>query len=311
VAGGALTGRFPALKHRNFRRYALGQVISLAGFWMQSVAQGWLVYRLSGRSSRSAPSRSSATCRSSSSRRSPGVVADRMDKRKLNLVTQTLMMLLAAAQGLVVVTDLVTVPIVAGMAFCMGMLGAFDLPTRQSFMVELVGGDDLPAAIAFNASVFNTARVVGPAVAGVVVANAGEGPVLLPERCQLRRRDLGDRRHALRRAAPGRRRGRQATGLRSGFGYIRRRPVLAMLLGTLGVVSALSLQSNVIMPVAGAPCVRTGRAGVRGLPHRVRRPGRGRDALRAASRQVLEAEYRRGTCPRAGVEWRRAHSSVA
>ena len=73
-------------------------------------------------------------------------------------------------------TDVVTVPIVGAMAFLVGCAGAFDLPTRQSFIVDLVGGDDLPAAIAFNASVFNTARVVGPAIAGVVVATMGEGP---------------------------------------------------------------------------------------------------------------------------------------
>ena len=112
MAGGALTGRFPALKHRNFRRYALGQVISLAGFWMQSVAQGWLVYRLSG--SELALGGVAFVGYLPIFLFSPvaGVVADRIDKRTLILITQTLMMLLAAAQGLVVVTDLVTVPMV-------------------------------------------------------------------------------------------------------------------------------------------------------------------------------------------------------
>src|SRR5262249_46374200 len=105
-----------------------------------------------------------------------GTVADRVDKRRMILVTQTALMVLAFLQGLIIVTGIVTVPIVAAMAFLVGTAGAFDLPTRQSFMVELVGGEDLPAAIAFNASVFNTARVVGPAVAGIVVAAAGEGP---------------------------------------------------------------------------------------------------------------------------------------
>src|SRR5262249_30238766 len=154
VAGGALTGRFPALKHRNFRRYALGQVISLAGFWMQSVAQGWLVYRLSGAELALGTVAFIGYLPVFLFSPLPGVVADRMDKRTLILVTQTLMMLLAAAQGLVVVTDVATVPIIAAMSFCMGVLGAFDLPTRQSFIVELVGAEDLSAAIAFNASVF-------------------------------------------------------------------------------------------------------------------------------------------------------------
>jgi predicted MFS family arabinose efflux permease len=293
VAGGALTGRFPALKHRNFRRYALGQVISLAGFWMQSVAQGWLVYRLSG--SELVLGTVAFVGYLPVFLFSPvaGVVADRMDKRTLILITQTLMMLLAAAQGLVVVTDLVTVPIVAGMAFCMGVLGAFDLPTRQSFIVELVGSDDLPAAIAFNASVFNTARVVGPAVAGVVVATAGEGPCFFLNAASYvaaiwaiaGMRFDGPRRVVA--AAAGR-----GAGLRSGFGYIRRRPALAMLLGTLGVVSALSLQSNVIMPSLAHRVFGRDAQGFGGL---LTAYGIGAvvTALRLASRQYTEAEYRR------------------
>ena len=132
MAGGALTGRLPALKHRNFRRYALGQVISLAGFWMQVVGQSWLVFRLSG--SELALGTVAFVGYLPVFLFSPvaGVVADRMDKRTLILTTQTLMMLLAAAQGLVVVTGVVTVPIIAAMSFCMGVLGAIDLPTRQS-----------------------------------------------------------------------------------------------------------------------------------------------------------------------------------
>jgi len=178
------------------------------------------------------------------------------------------------------------------MAFCMGVLGAFDLPTRQSFMVELVGGDDLPAAIAFNASVFNTARVVGPAIAGVVVSTAGEGPCFFLNAASYiaaiwaiaGMRFDGPRRVV---AAAGR-----ATGLRSGFGYIRRRPVLAMLLGTLGVVSALSLQSNVIMPSLAHRVFGRDAQGFGGL---LTAYGIGAvvTALRLASRQYTEAEYRR------------------
>ena len=166
MAGGALTGRFPALKHRNFRRYALGQVISLAGFWMQSVAQGWLVYRLSG--SELALGAVAFVGYLPIFLFSPvaGVVADRMDKRTLILITQTAMMLLAAAQGLIVVTDVVTVPIVAGMAFCMGSRSARSTcRRRQSFMVELVGARTCRRRSRSTPPVFNTARVVGPAIA--------------------------------------------------------------------------------------------------------------------------------------------------
>src|SRR5262249_54070479 len=185
VARGALSAvarfgaGFPALRHRNFRRYVLGQGISLVGFWMQSVAQGWLVYRLSGSAfalgAVAAVSYLPVLCLSPVA----GVIADRVPKLRLILLTQTLSMLLAFALGALVAVRLVTVGVVAAFAMGLGIVGAFDLPTRQAFLVEMVGADDLPSAIAMNASIFNTARVVGPAIAGTVVAVAGEASCFL------------------------------------------------------------------------------------------------------------------------------------
>jgi MFS family permease len=290
LAGGALIDRFPALRHRNFRRYAVGQVISLAGFWMQVVAQGWLVYRLSG--SELALGAVAFVGYLPVFLFSPvaGVVADRFDKRRLILLLQALAMLLAVAQGTIVVTGIVTVPIVAAMAFCMGVVGAFDLPTRQSFIVDLVGPSDLPAAIAFNASVFNTARVVGPAVAGLVVATAGEGPCFFLNGASYTAAlwaIAGMRFDApLRTAGAGR-----SIGLRSGLAYVRRRPVIAILLATLGVVSTLSLQANVIMPSLAHRVFDRDAQGYGAL---LTAYGIGAvlTALRLASRRYTDAEYR-------------------
>jgi predicted MFS family arabinose efflux permease len=283
--------RFPALRHRNFRRYAAGQVVSLAGFWMQSVAQGWLVFRLSG--SELALGTVAFVGYLPVFLLSPlaGVVADRMDKRRLVMVTQSLAMGLAVVQGLVVVTGVATVPIVAAMAFLVGVVGAVDLPTRQSFMVELVGADDLPAAIAFNASVFNTARVVGPAIAGAVVASAGEGPCFFLNGASYLAAlwALAGMRfdHPRPRPAVGR-----ATGLRSGLAYVRSRPTIAALLLALGAVSTLALQANVLMP---ALAERVFGRGARGLGGLLAAYGAGAvvTALRLASRRYGEAEYRR------------------
>jgi predicted MFS family arabinose efflux permease len=291
VAAGRIVGRFPALAHRNFRRYAVGQVISLAGFWMQNVAQGWLVYRLSG--SELALGAVAFVGYLPVFLFSPvaGVVADRMDKRRLIYVTQTLAMLLAFVMGLLVVTDLATVPVVGVMAFLTGCVGAFDLPTRQSFMVELVGGEDLPGAIAFNASVFNTARVVGPAIAGMVVATAGEGPCFFLNAVSYLAAlwALAGMRFAQR---PRVGVASRATGLRSSLGYVRRRPVLAALLGTLGVVSTLALQSNVIMPSLAHRVFGRDAQGFGGL---LTAYGIGAviTALRLASRTYSDVEYRR------------------
>ncbi|HXJ34144.1 MAG TPA: MFS transporter [Candidatus Eisenbacteria bacterium] len=291
MARGRLTSSFPALRHRNFRRYAVGQTISLAGFWMQSVAQGWLVFRLSG--SELALGTVAFVGYLPVLLFSPvaGVVADRVSKYRLILATQTLAMLLAVVQGLVVWTEVATVPIVAGMAFCMGVIGSFDLPTRQSFMVEMVGLEDLPSAIALNASVFNTARVVGPALAGVLVAVAGEAPCFflngvsyLAALWAL----LGMHLPAARpRAGAGR-----ASGLRSGLAYVRHRPVLASLLGTLGLVSALALQSNVLMPSLAE---RVFGRGARGFGVLLTAYGVGAviTALRLASRTYSAVEQRR------------------
>ena len=291
MAGGALIGRFPALRYPNFRRYAVGQVISLAGFWMQTVAQGWLVYRLSG--SELALGAVAFAGYAPVFVFSPvaGVVADRFDKRRLILATQTLAMLLAFVQGLIVVTDVATVPIVAAMAFLVGVVGAFDLPIRQSFMIELVDAETLPAAIAFNASVFNTARVVGPAIAGVVVARAGEGPCFFLNGLSYVAALWAILGMRFDRPARPRVAGR-ASGLRSGLSYVRRRPVLAALLGTLGVVSMLGLQANVIMPSLAHRVFGREAQGYSGL---LTAYGAGAviTALRLASRQYTDAEYRK------------------
>lgn len=245
---GVIAARFPALRHRNFRRYVLGQGVSLIGFWTQSVAQSWLVYRLSG----------SAVALGAVSAASyfpvllvaplAGVLADRMDKRRLVMVTQSTAMVLAFTLGVLVTLDRVTVAGVAVFAFLLGVVGAVDLPTRQAFIVEMVGPEDLSGAIALNASVFNSARVIGPAIAGALVALVGEGPC-----CMINGVSYGALLWALagmRLPAAVAHGGRTIHGgLRSGLRYVRHHPTARALLLALGVVSALSLQVNVLFPV--------------------------------------------------------------
>ena len=251
---------FPALRHRNFRRYILGQGISLVGFWMQSVAQGWLVYRLSGSALAlgivSAASYLPVLCLAPVA----GVIADRVPKLRLILVTQTLSMLLAFGLGALVAAHLVTVPLVAAFAMGLGLVGAFDLPTRQAFLVELVGAEDLPSAIAMNASIFNTARVVGPAIAGAVVAFAGEAPCFLLNGASylavlwaLLTLDLPPH---IRVATEGPR-----PGFLSGLRYVRDEPMLLALLIALGAVSGLSLQFNALLPAAAQRMFAAGATG--------------------------------------------------
>jgi MFS family permease len=166
---------FRAFQHRNYRIFFAGQLVSLIGTWMQSVAQMWLVYRLTG----------SAVLLGTVGFASQipvfllsplgGVLADRRERRRILLATQTASMLLALALAVLTLSGRIQVWQVLGLAALLGVANGFDIPTRQAFVVELVGRRDLINAIALNSSMFNGARIVGPAVAGVVVAAVGEG----------------------------------------------------------------------------------------------------------------------------------------
>ncbi len=168
------TSRFRSLRHRNFRLFWTGQMISLVGTWMQSVAQGWLMHRLTDSALmlgllgffQFAP----VTVLSLWA----GVVADRVDKRKMLILTQSGFLVQAAVLAALTSTGLVRPWMVLVLAFVFGVFNSFDLPGRQSILAELVGREDLSNAIALNSAAFNVARVIGPAVAGVGVASIGE-----------------------------------------------------------------------------------------------------------------------------------------
>ncbi len=164
---------FAALKHRNFRLFLTGQFISLCGTWMQTIAQGWLVLRLTD----SAFAVGLVTALGSL----PillftlygGVIADRVNKRRFIMVLQSLMLLEALTLGVLTALDLITVEWVMGLAVFFGLLTAFEVPVRQAFVAEIVDRDDLMNAIALGSSAFNLARVIGPALAGVLIATLG------------------------------------------------------------------------------------------------------------------------------------------
>ncbi|PDW04657.1 MFS transporter [Candidatus Viridilinea mediisalina] len=164
-----------ALRHRNYRLFFIGQLISLTGTWMQHVAQGWLVLRLTD-----SPAMLGLVAAVSSLpillfALPAGTLADRMSKQRLLLITQFVAMLLAATLAVLTLTGVVQVWHVLLLATLLGIVNAFDGPARQAFTVEMVGREDLLNAIALNSSIFNGARLVGPAIAGIVVAFVGEG----------------------------------------------------------------------------------------------------------------------------------------
>ena len=166
-----------ALTHRNFRLFFFGQGVSLIGTWMQSVAQGWLVLTLTNSPFFVGLVSGLGSLGVLAFTLYAGVVADRRDKRRLIVLTQSLSMVLALILAILVWTKVVTVWHVMALATTLGIVNAFDIPTRQAFMVELVGKEDLMNAIALNSSMFNAARVVGPAIAGALIGAVGVAPL--------------------------------------------------------------------------------------------------------------------------------------
>jgi predicted MFS family arabinose efflux permease len=164
---------FSAVRHRNFRLYWIGQIVSLVGTWMQSVSQPWLVLLLGGTpiqlgavlALQFAPSLALAPL--------GGVIADRVDKRRLLLLTQSVAAIQAAALFGLTVTGLIQIWEIMLLALALGFVNALDMPVRQSFAAELVPREDLINAITLNSASFNLARVIGPAIAGIALALYG------------------------------------------------------------------------------------------------------------------------------------------
>jgi len=170
-----VTTRFRALKHRNFQLFIAGQLVSLIGTWMQTTAQLWLVYDLTHSAAllgvfgfaNQIPMMVLASV--------GGFVGDRYSRHRGVIATQTISMILAFVLAVLTLTHHIQVWSLIVITFLVGIVNAFDVPIRQAFFVEMVGKEDLPNAIALNASIFNGARVVGPAIAGFAIAWIGEG----------------------------------------------------------------------------------------------------------------------------------------
>ena len=242
-----IAGTFRSLKVRNYRLFAGGQIVSLIGTWMQFIAQDWLVLQLTDNSG-------SALGVVFALQFVPvlalslygGKLADRYDKRKLLVACNVVWLVLAAGLGLLVVTGNVHLWQVFLFALCFGSVSAIEVPTRQAFVSELVGTELLPNALSLNAATFNTARVVGPAVAGLLIAWLGTGPVILLNTltyvgplCAMLLLDPAK----LHRAATQPRDTRIADGL----AYLRRRPDLLLPLALVLVIGGLGFNFQITL----------------------------------------------------------------
>ena len=172
---------FSALRHRNYRLYWLGQGVSMIGTWMQRTAQGWLVTELVllfvSRAQAAGPTNWYLAIVSASGMLPvlifgffTGFIADRFDKRRIIILTQTMMMVQAVILTTLYYTKLINIPLLVMLAIFLGLAAAVDMPARQGLVIELTGKKDLPNAIALNAGIFNGARMIGPAIAGILLA---------------------------------------------------------------------------------------------------------------------------------------------
>jgi MFS family permease len=251
-----------ALAHRNYRLYFGGQLVSLTGTWMQSVAQSWLVYRLTGSAFLLGMVGFAGQFPSFLLAPLGGGLADTRNRHRIIIATQAAAMALAFALAALTLTGQVKIWHVFTLAAMLGVVNAFDLPTRQAFLSDMVSKDDLINAIALNSSMVNGARIVGPAVAGLVVAEVGEGwcffcngvsylavlAGLLAMRVEVRRRPAREI-SALAHVA-------------EGLGYVVRTAPIRALLLLLGLVSLMGMPYATLMPIFADQILHGGSRGL-------------------------------------------------
>jgi MFS family permease len=173
------TTTFPVLTNRNYRLFFGGQFISVIGTWLQIVAQAWLVLQHTSSPFLIGMVAALATLPSLMFALFGGVLVDRYDKKKILYCTQAANMILALTFGILTMADVIDIWIISVMAFLMGTINAVDAPARQAFVSTIVSKNQLASAIALNSGMFNAARAIGPAIAGVLIASVGSGPAFL------------------------------------------------------------------------------------------------------------------------------------
>jgi MFS family permease len=282
-----------ALRHRNFRLFFCGQSISLVGTWMTRLATSWLVYRLTHSTFLLGVVTFAGQIPTFLLGPVAGVWADRWERRRLLLLTQFLAALQSLALGALTLAGHITVAEVAGLSVLQGIINAFDLPARQSFLVQMVGGNkaDLGNAIALNSTMVNGARLLGPVLAALTIAAVGEGycfvidgvsyfaviASLLAMRIEVA---------PVRRAAAG-----MAVQIREGWAYVSTFPPIRTVMILFAIISFMGIPYAVLMPVFATEVLHGGPHTL-GLLMGAPGLGAGIAALRMAARASIRGLYR-------------------
>lgn len=252
-----------ALRYRNFCLFFVGQFVSRTGYWMQHMAQSWLVYRLSESSFMLGAVGFAGQFPTLLFGLLAGVVADRFNRYQVILVTLMLAMLQATVLGVLTLEGWVTAWHVFFLAIFAGAVQTFEMPARQSFLTEIVGREDVSSAVALNSALVNGARIIGPALAGMVVAHMGEGACFLLNALSylaIIGGFLAMRLPAKTEAGAGR--VSILAFMREGVVYAARTPAVRLLLGVVGLASFLSTPYTVLMPIFAGEILHGGPSGM-------------------------------------------------
>jgi MFS family permease len=261
---------FLALRHRNFRLFWFGQLISLIGTWMQSIGQAWLVLQLTHSAWLLGVVGALQFLPVMLLSLFGGVLADRLPKRRVLLFTQSFAMLQAAVLWILVASGHIQIWEVLVLASLLGLTNSVDMPTRQAFVVEMVGREDLPNAIALNSSVFNMARVVGPGLGGLIIAFLGTAPLFLlnaisfiPVIIGLALIRMGELHAQAKHTQTSVETSKQSTfqSLREGLTYVVHTPSVLLIIAVIGVISLFGINFNVILPLFATDVLNSGAIG--------------------------------------------------
>lgn len=257
-----LTTAFAALRHRNFRLFYGGQIVSLVGTWMQSTAQGWLVLELTDSEFMLGAVTAAGTLPVLLFTLFAGELADRHDKRRMIIAAQAGAVLVALTLAVLTDTGAITIGWILGLVFLVGVANSFEIPTRQSFFVELVGKDDLTNAIALNSSAFNLTRIVGPALAGVVIGTLGIAVCFYINAVSYLFVIAGLL--AIRRPRVARvpRTASTLDSLAEGFAFLWGDPLARTLVGLVAAASILALPFSMLLPVFARDVLGVGAEGL-------------------------------------------------
>jgi MFS family permease len=240
---------FASLSNPNYRRYFSGQAISMIGTWMQSVAQSWLVLQLSGSGTALGLVVALQTLPVLLLGPYGGVVADRLDKRKLMMGLQSMMGVLALILGVLTLTHTVRLWEVYLLAVLLGLNNCFENPARQSFVLEMVGPEHLRNAVSLNSVLVNVARAIGPAIAGLIIAAGGIGFCFVLNAVSFAAVVFSLTTLDLTALSPSPPSGRGKGQLRAGISYVRHTPELGVPLLMMALVGCLAYEFQVVLPI--------------------------------------------------------------